>query len=50
MLCSLQSKRDAWDKMVTLGTTQEELRLTYTEAQQKALRSTDKPTSQVSAE
>ncbi|KAG8191673.1 hypothetical protein JTE90_016460 [Oedothorax gibbosus] len=43
---ALQSKRDAWDKMVTLGTTKEEMRLTYTEAQQKALRSTDKPSTQ----
>ncbi|PRD37730.1 UNVERIFIED_CONTAM: hypothetical protein NCL1_05107 [Trichonephila clavipes] len=32
--------------MMTLGATQEELRLTYTEAQQKALRSADKATTQ----
>ncbi|XP_054706992.1 uncharacterized protein LOC129216802 [Uloborus diversus] len=40
---AIQTKRDAWDKMVTLGTKPEELKLTYTDAQQKALRSTDAP-------
>ncbi|GBM56268.1 hypothetical protein AVEN_151946-1 [Araneus ventricosus] len=44
---ALQTKRDAWDKIVTLGANREEVRLTYTEAQQKALRSADKTATQV---
>ncbi|GIY09355.1 hypothetical protein CEXT_213031 [Caerostris extrusa] len=47
VLCTHQTKRDAWDKMVTLGATQTEMRLTYTEDQQKALRSADKATTKV---
>ncbi|KAF8782030.1 TBC1 domain family member 2B like protein [Argiope bruennichi] len=43
---ALQTKRDAWDKMMTLGANRDEVRLTYTEAQQKALRSTDKAATQ----